>query len=106
TGSSHRLLENLAADQHAADFRGAGADLVELGVAQQAAGRVVVDVAVAAEDLYRVERHLRGRLGGVEDRAGSVLARRLAAVAGARDGVDIGAAGAGGRVHVGDLALD
>ena len=43
------LAEQLAADQHAADFAGAGADLVELGVAQQAAGRVVVDVAVAAE---------------------------------------------------------
>src|SRR5205085_2517744 len=32
------LVEQFAADQHAADFRGAGADLVELGVAQQAAG--------------------------------------------------------------------
>jgi len=29
-----RLLEDFAADQHAADFRGASADLVELGVAQ------------------------------------------------------------------------
>jgi hypothetical protein len=35
--------------QHAPDLAGVGADLVELGVAQQAAGRIVVDVAVAAE---------------------------------------------------------
>ena len=34
-----RLLEGLAADQHAADFGGAGANFIKLGVAQQAAGR-------------------------------------------------------------------
>ena len=56
--ASRRLAEQLAADQHAADLAGAGADLVELGVAQQPPGRVVVDVAVAAEDLDRVERDL------------------------------------------------
>jgi hypothetical protein len=32
------LGEQLAADQHAADLAGAGADLVQLGVAPQAAG--------------------------------------------------------------------
>jgi hypothetical protein len=69
---------------HAADLAGPGADLVELGVAQQAAGRVVVDVAVAAEELDRVERHLRRLLGRIEDAAGGVLARGLAAVAGLR----------------------
>ena len=52
--SQQRLLEQLATDQHAPDFRGAGADLVELGVAQQPAGRVVVDVAVAAQRLDRL----------------------------------------------------
>src|ERR1700680_1740223 len=45
-----RLLEDLAADQYAADLRGAGADLVELCIAQQPAGRELVDVAVAAQD--------------------------------------------------------
>src|SRR5208282_3946481 len=45
------FLEDLAADQHAADLAGAGADFVELGVAQQPPGRVIVDVAVAAEAL-------------------------------------------------------
>src|SRR6185369_14724777 len=40
--SSHRLGEQLAADQHAADLAGARADLVQLGVAPQAPERVVV----------------------------------------------------------------
>ncbi len=48
-----RLREELPPDQHAADLRGAGADLVELGVAQQPARREVVDVAVAAQRLDR-----------------------------------------------------
>src|SRR5580700_1805317 len=99
--TSGALGEQFAADQHAADFAGSGADLVELGVAQQAAGRVVVDVAVAAQYLHRVEGDLGGAFGGVEDGAGGVLAGGLAAVAGARDGIDIGAAGVGGGVHVG-----
>src|SRR5438045_7122321 len=56
-------------------------------------GREFVDVAVAAQDLDRVERHLGRRFGGVEDRAGGVLPGCLSAVTGTRDGVDIGAAG-------------
>src|SRR5512134_3861320 len=40
-------LEQLAADQPAADLAGSGTDLVELGVAEQPPGRVLVDVAVA-----------------------------------------------------------
>src|SRR5262245_16969680 len=59
-GRLRRLVEQLAADQHAADFAGAGADLVELCVAQEAAGRIFVDVAVAAEQLDRIQRALRG----------------------------------------------
>ena len=42
-------LEQLAADQPAADLGGAGADLVELGVAPQPPGRRLVDVAHAAQ---------------------------------------------------------
>src|SRR5262249_34646218 len=86
--ASPRLVEQLPADQHAPDLAGAGADLVELGVAQIASGRVVVDVAVAAEQLYGIERDLGGVLGGVEDRAGGVLAGGFAAVAGFRHGID------------------
>src|SRR4029079_19604379 len=58
--SLRRLFEQFPTDQHAADFGCAGADFVELGVAQQPPGRVVVDVAVAAEKLDGVERALRG----------------------------------------------
>src|SRR6516225_957720 len=71
---SHRLGEQLAPDQHAADLAGAGADLVELGVAPQAAQRVLVDVAVAAEDLHALAGHPRRLLGGPEDDRGAVLA--------------------------------
>jgi len=46
--SSGRGVEELAADQHAADLARAGADLVELGVAQDAPGGEVVDVTVPA----------------------------------------------------------
>ena len=78
------LPEQLAADQHAADFAGAGADLVELGVAQQPPGRIIVDVAVAAEQLDGVERASQvAALGAKRMRAGGILAGRLAAVAGA-----------------------
>src|SRR5258708_30109100 len=82
--ASAGFLEDLPPDQHAADFAGPRADLVELGVAQQPPGRIVVDVAVAAEALDGVERQLGRALGGVEDRAGGVLARGAAVVAGPR----------------------
>src|SRR3546814_18715576 len=49
---SGRFVEQFAPDQHTPDFAGAGADLVQLGVAPQAAGGVVVDIAVAAQYLY------------------------------------------------------
>src|SRR5689334_10685096 len=60
TDRSGGLLENLPADQHAADLARAGADLIELGVAQQPPGGIIVDVAVSAEALDGVERD-RGR---------------------------------------------
>jgi hypothetical protein len=73
---------------------------------QQAAGREFVDVAVAAEDLDRLQGHLRGAFGGVQDHPGGVLAGGLAAVAGLGHGIQVGAAGVELGVHVGDLALD
>src|SRR3984957_21265169 len=83
------LREQLPPDQHSPDFARPGADLVELGVAQQTPERIIVGVAVAAENLDRVERDLGCALGGIEDRARGVLARRLAAIARLGDGVDI-----------------
>src|SRR5690554_5991531 len=68
--ASSRLAHDLPPDQPAADFARAGTDLVEFCVAQQAAGRVVVDIAVAAEELDGVERALGGLFGRIEDAAG------------------------------------
>src|SRR5271166_651569 len=104
TATLSRLGVELPPDQHAPDLARAGADLVEFCVAEESAQGVVVGVAVAAENLDRVERDLRRALGGVEDRAGGVLARRLAAVARLGDGVDIGARGVQRHIHVGELA--
>src|SRR5438445_10077964 len=74
TAMLHPLRHDLAADQPAADFAGAGADLIELGVAQQPAGRIVVDIAVTAKQLQRVERHLRCLFSGEQHAAGGILA--------------------------------
>src|SRR4029077_18400569 len=79
-------------------------DLVELGIAQVSPGRIVVDVAVAAEELNRVERGLGGVLGGVEDGAGGILARSLAAIARLGDAVDIGLPRVHPAKHVAELA--
>src|ERR1700736_4153847 len=75
-----RLVEQLAADQHPSDLGRAGTDLVQLGIAPQAPGRVFVNVAVAAERLNRLTRHPRRLLGCVEYRTRGVLARHLAAI--------------------------
>src|SRR5512140_1520761 len=72
-GGSAGLVEDFPADQHAAEFAGAGAGVVELGVAQQAPGRIVVDVAVAAQALDGVERDRGRALRRIEDRARRVL---------------------------------
>src|SRR5437870_4904773 len=97
--------EQLAADEPAADFGSAGADLVELGVAPQPPGRRLVDIAHAAERLDRLARHPGGFLGGVKNRAGGILARGLAAIERLSDGIHVRAAGGEGGVHVGELAL-
>ena len=60
-------LKELAADQPAADLVGARADLIELGIAQQPPGRIVVDVADAAQRLDGLER--TGRFLGREEDA-------------------------------------
>src|SRR5437762_8105913 len=75
---SGRLGKQLPSDQPAADLGSSRADLVELRVAPQAPGRVIVDVAVAAETLDRLARHPGRFFGGVENGAGCVLARGLA----------------------------
>src|SRR3954453_20199280 len=86
----------LAADQHAADFRGAGPDLVELCVAPETSDRKLGCIADAAERLDRLARHPRRLLRRIEDRGGRVLAQAagvVGAVAGLSDRVDIGTRG-------------
>src|SRR5690606_30281344 len=108
---SSRFVEQLAADQHAADFAGTGADLVQLGVAPQAACGKFVDIPVAAQDLYAFAGHPGRLLGAIQDHGGAVLAH-LANVSGAQlvqvlaHRIAERAAGLQGRVQVGDLALD
>src|SRR5256714_14264282 len=102
---SGRLGKQLPSDQPAADLGSSPADLVELRGAPQAPGRVIVDVAVAAETLDGLARHPGRFFGGAENGARRVLARGFAAVAGLADGVYVGATGVQGRVHVGELSL-
>src|SRR5437867_7350684 len=71
---SFRFVEQLAADQHPPYLRSSGPDLVELRVAPQAPERIVVDVAIAAEDLDAFAGHPRCLLGAVQDHARAVLA--------------------------------
>src|SRR5258706_13268589 len=66
-GSSGGFFEVLPPDQHAADFRSTGPDLVQLGVAPQAPGRILVDVAVAAQNLDGFSGHQGGTLAHVQD---------------------------------------
>src|SRR5487761_2353325 len=87
------LLEQFAPDQHAANLAGAGPDLVKLGIAPEAAGRINIDIAVAAEGLDCLTGHPGGLFGCIENRPGGILARSLAAIAGAGDGLDIGFGG-------------
>src|ERR1700724_2274374 len=100
-----RLLENLPADQHPADFVGPCPDLVELGVAQQPPGRELVDVAVATQALDRLECHPGRLLRGEQDGSRGVLPRGLATVARACDRVDVCLRGIHGHVHVSELGL-
>src|SRR5713226_9701405 len=72
---SGRFRKELPADQPAADLGSPRSDLVELRVAPQAPGRVIVDVAVAAETLDRLARHPGCFFRRVEDGAGRILAR-------------------------------
>src|SRR5690554_2983390 len=57
------VQEQFATDQHPPDFRRSSPDLIQLRVPQQSAGGVVVDVAVAAEELDGVEGEFGGHFG-------------------------------------------
>src|SRR5204862_3443892 len=55
--------EDLFGDHEPLDLRGPFVDLEQLGVAHQLLDRVLLDVAVAAEDLDGVGRHFHRRVG-------------------------------------------
>src|SRR5262245_27722320 len=98
--------EDVARDDDALDLRGALVDLQELGVAHELLDRVLLGVAVAAEDLDGVGRGVHGGVGAV----GLGVARD--------DALDVaGVDGAGGLVaeqagrlvrdrHLGEHELD
>src|SRR5436190_2534994 len=56
--------ENFLRDHQPLDLRSALVDLEQLRVTHQLLDRVLLDVAVAAEDLDRVGRHLHRGVGG------------------------------------------
>src|SRR5947208_8051927 len=56
--------QQLACNHEPLDLRGALVDLVELGVPHQLLDRVLLHVAVAAEDLDGVRRDLHADVGG------------------------------------------
>src|SRR5579872_3950562 len=55
--------EYFLGDHEPLDLRGALVDLEELRVAHELLDRVLLDVAVTAEDLHRVRRHLHRHVG-------------------------------------------
>src|SRR5215210_1138372 len=70
----------LPRDDEPLDLRGPLVDLEQLGVAHELLDRVLLHVAVAAEDLHRVGRDLHRRLGGEALREGGLQRRALAPV--------------------------
>src|SRR5215204_6042470 len=72
--------EYLTSNHEPLDLRGALVDLEQLGVAHELLDRVLLDVAIAAEDLDRVRRNLHRRVCGEALGEGRVE-RGLAAIA-------------------------
>src|SRR6476646_1670128 len=73
-----RLAQHLAGDHEPLDLLRALVDLRDLGVAHEALDRVLLDVAVAAEDLHRVGRHGHGDVAALELRHRRRLRQLLA----------------------------
>eukprot|EP00123_Amoebidium_parasiticum_P000743 comp11632_c0_seq1/m.6138 comp11632_c0_seq1/g.6138 ORF comp11632_c0_seq1/g.6138 comp11632_c0_seq1/m.6138 type:complete len:307 (+) comp11632_c0_seq1:463-1383(+) len=100
-----KLAVDGAANQQPSDLAGAGTNLIQFGIAQNAASRVVVDVTVAAKDLDGLQSHLCCRLGRVENHTGTVLAADVARITCLGHVVDVCLIGIQGHVHVRQLAL-
>src|SRR5580765_2131475 len=103
------LLDHLARDHEPLDLVRALVDLRDLRVAHHPLDRVLLDVAVTAEDLHRVGRDLHRRVGAVELRHRGDL-RQLLAVGALVDQlaalVEEAARGLALRLHVGQHPSD
>src|SRR5471030_2696356 len=103
--------KQFAADQHAANFTGSCTDLIELRVAPQTPDRILIDIAIATQDLDRFAGHPRRFFGRVENHARTILADLPAMTCTERieltsHRVEIRAARLQGRIKIGDLALN
>src|SRR3954453_7393664 len=101
------LAPHRAGDHDPLDLVRALVDLGDLRVAHHPLHWVLVDVAVAAEDLHRLDRHgHRGVRGEQLRHRGPLAETALAAVGDRARLVEQLAGGGGPRLHVGELELD
>ena len=106
-----RFVKQFAPDQHAADFTCARANFVQLGVAPQATGGVLVNIAIATQYLYAFAGHPGGFFGAIQNNGGAILAH-FAGMPGAKFVQVLAyrvakcAAGLQRGVEIGDFALD
>src|SRR5439155_16797177 len=101
-----RLGAQSASDDHLLHLIGALSDGEDLGVAVEAAHRVLLDIAVAAVDLDRLLGAADGQAPCLELRLGGGQGELRLAVLEARGLVDEQPAGLDLGAHVGELALD
>src|SRR5680860_1760228 len=100
-----RLREELPTHEPPPDLTGAGANLVQLGVTEQTAGRIIIDIAIPTQALDGLQRHPGSLLRGIEDGPCGVFAGGLPTGACLRNGIYVRTAGVHGGVHVRQLAL-
>src|SRR4051795_5874677 len=100
-------LPHVAGDDDALDLVRALVDLRDLRVAHHALDGVLGDVAIAAEDLHRLDRHEHRRVGGEELGHRAVLAQLRVVAVGQRAGLVEQLARRGRpRLHLRELELD
>jgi hypothetical protein len=87
------------------DLGGTASNFKEFCIPQKPSRRVVVNVAVSAQNLNCVQADLGALLGDKQGDAGAVLGRGVPPVCGTGYGVDVRSAGGRRGVHVGHLSL-
>src|SRR5690348_9450682 len=76
------LLAKLPTDEHPTDLASARANLIELGIPQETARIVIIDVPISTEALDSIQGHLGGPLRRVEDGPGAILVTDLPGITG------------------------